>query len=77
MRELQTKVDQQYDLLRLIVQKMEIHEEADELDEGVKPRDGRIKGTNMMAAMKRAKWAAGNVQTKVKIVAAFGKRVSK
>lgn len=34
MKEMQTQLDKQYDLLRLIVQKMEIVSEADQFDEG-------------------------------------------
>ncbi|XP_072016502.1 transient receptor potential cation channel subfamily A member 1-like isoform X2 [Amphiura filiformis] len=37
MRGLSSKLDKQYDLMRLIVQKMEIHSEADEQDEGEAP----------------------------------------
>ena len=34
MKEITSRLDKQYDLLRLIVQKMEIHSEADDRDEG-------------------------------------------
>ncbi|XP_028033887.1 transient receptor potential cation channel subfamily A member 1 [Bombyx mandarina] len=41
-REMQNVLDQQYLLLRLIVQKMEIKTEADDVDEGVSPNDTKV-----------------------------------
>ncbi|XP_055331678.1 transient receptor potential cation channel subfamily A member 1-like isoform X2 [Paramacrobiotus metropolitanus] len=72
MRDFQGKMDQQHDLLRLIVQKMQIHDEADELDEGTQPNKcGRNKQHSTLSTTKRAKWVAGSVQAKTRALAAF------
>ena len=47
MRTLSSKMDKQYDLMRLIVQKMEIHSEADEQDEGEAPPGDDGQGMRM------------------------------
>nr|BAX76612.1 transient receptor potential cation channel subfamily A member 1 [Patiria pectinifera] len=51
MKEITSQLDKQYDLLRLIVQKMEIRSEADDMDEGEHPSGRR--GSSTMAQIVR------------------------
>ncbi|XP_072017056.1 transient receptor potential cation channel subfamily A member 1-like [Amphiura filiformis] len=58
MKSLSSKLDKQHDLLRLIVQKMEINTEADEQDEGEAPPGGDNQGIRMRLHMSSVVTAA-------------------
>ncbi|OQV12510.1 Transient receptor potential cation channel subfamily A member 1 [Hypsibius exemplaris] len=70
MKEAHVKLDKQYELLRLIVQKMDINEEADQLDEGL-----RAKGPEALLLgadrKDRSNWKWKMWDAKLKAVRAF------
>ncbi|KAF5301244.1 hypothetical protein FQR65_LT00944 [Abscondita terminalis] len=58
LRDISVSLDTQQQLLRLIVQKMEIKTEADDVDEGVSSNDIQDKGTS--------KWTSPNIKKKLR-----------
>lgn len=76
-KEVKTKLDQQYDLLRLIVAKMEIKDEADQLDEGCMRVSKGLKHPSSRTTGKERGWLSNATIAKVKAVDTFGKEMKK
>ena len=77
-KEVKSKLDQQYELLRLIVSKMEIKDEADQLDEGCSRSSKGLKSMPSVAgSMKERGWLKSGTLAKVKAVAAVDHHLSK
>ncbi|CAA9998410.1 unnamed protein product [Nesidiocoris tenuis] len=62
LKEMNKTLDSQFQLMKLIVQKMEIKTEADEVDEGVSPKE--LKGTSNPGT----KWTSPRVRNKLRSV---------
>ncbi|XP_037942116.1 transient receptor potential cation channel subfamily A member 1-like [Teleopsis dalmanni] len=72
LRDISRSLDQQHHLLRLIVQKMEIKTEADDVDEGVNPNDMRsLSSYNTVSASSR--WTSPRIRTKLSAALSFNK----
>lgn len=69
-KDIQTKQDKLYDLMRLMVKKMDIHEEADQLEEGSK-RTGRMSKNYKASKEAIEKWDSSATQAKLQAVRAF------
>ncbi|CAH0716261.1 unnamed protein product, partial [Brenthis ino] len=63
MREMSQTIDQIHTLTRLIVQKMEIKTEADDVDEGVSPSDARV----------IPRWSSPRIRNKLRSAYSFNK----
>ncbi|EDS35492.1 conserved hypothetical protein [Culex quinquefasciatus] len=78
LREIGSALDSQHQLLRLIVQKMEIKTEADDVDEGVSTGDG--KGLLTMGCgrmMSGSRWSSPRIRKKLRAAMSFNKSMSK
>ncbi|GBP92293.1 Transient receptor potential cation channel subfamily A member 1 [Eumeta japonica] len=63
LREMSALLEQQHTLTRLIVQKMEIKTEADDVDEGVQPADTRF----------TPRWSSPRIRKKLRTAQSFNK----
>ncbi|XP_041987192.1 transient receptor potential cation channel subfamily A member 1 [Aricia agestis] len=63
LREMSQMIEQQHTLVRLIVQKMEIKTEADDVDEGVSPADTRLV----------PRWSSPRIRKKLRSASSFNK----
>ncbi|XP_050360802.1 transient receptor potential cation channel subfamily A member 1 [Nymphalis io] len=63
LREMSKSIDQQYTLLRLIVQKMEIKTEADDVDEGVSTTEARVV----------PRWSSPRIRKKLRSASSFNR----
>ncbi|CAB3226223.1 unnamed protein product [Arctia plantaginis] len=63
LREMSQLLEQQHTLVRLIVQKMEIKTEADDVDEGVSPGDTRVV----------PRWSSPRIRKKLRTASSFNK----
>ncbi|XP_046391330.1 transient receptor potential cation channel subfamily A member 1 [Ischnura elegans] len=68
LKEMHTSIEMQHQLLRLIVQKMEIKTEADDIDEGVSPND-LIRSTLSSCS----KWTSPKMRKKLRCALSFTK----
>ncbi|KAL1395859.1 hypothetical protein pipiens_010933 [Culex pipiens pipiens] len=78
LREIGSALDSQHQLLRLIVQKMEIKTEADDVDEGVSTGDGKgllTLGCGRM--MSGSRWSSPRIRKKLRAAMSFNKSMSK
>ncbi|XP_039436937.1 transient receptor potential cation channel subfamily A member 1-like isoform X2 [Culex pipiens pallens] len=78
LREIGNALDSQHQLLRLIVQKMEIKTEADDVDEGVSTGDGKgllTLGCGRM--MSGSRWSSPRIRKKLRAAMSFNKSMSK
>lgn len=77
LRDITVALDQQHQLLRLIVQKMEIKTEADDVDEGVSPSEIRpmsaVIGTANSAVVVGSRWNSPRIRKKLKYSMSFNK----
>lgn len=77
LREISSALDNQHQLLRLIVQKMEIKTEADDVDEGVATSDvkgvGALRGPNGTTS----RWSSPRIRKKLRAAMSFNKSISK
>ncbi|KAL4717669.1 hypothetical protein ACJJTC_000818 [Scirpophaga incertulas] len=63
LRDMSLLIEQQHTLIRLIVQKMEIKTEADDVDEGVSPSDTRVV----------PRWSSPRIRKKLRTATSFNK----
>ncbi|XP_058459841.1 transient receptor potential cation channel subfamily A member 1 isoform X2 [Malaya genurostris] len=73
LREMGSALDVQHQLLRLIVQKMEIKTEADDMDEGVATHDHR----GLAALGNASRWSSPKIRKKLRAALSFNKSISK
>lgn len=72
LRDITRALDQQHQLLRLIIQKMEIKTEADDVDEGVSPgdfRDPSSRNSNSTGS----RWTSPRIRNKLRAALSFNK----
>ena len=74
LRDISRILDQQHQLLRLIVQKMEIKTEADDVDEGVSPNDLRSNGNTINTA-NGSHWTSPRIRNKLRAALSFNKGI--
>lgn len=65
-------LEQQHQMLRLIVQKMEIKTEADDVDEGISPNDIRV-STTVANTGAPSRWTSPRIRKKLKHAKSFNK----
>ncbi|XP_073839943.1 transient receptor potential cation channel A1 isoform X2 [Musca autumnalis] len=74
LREITRILDQQHQLLRLIVQKMEIKTEADDVDEGVSPND--LRDSNGRSSNNSgSRWTSPRIRNKLRAALSFNKGI--
>ncbi|CRK86167.1 CLUMA_CG000050, isoform A [Clunio marinus] len=73
LKEMTKMIEQQHQLLRLIVQKMEIKTESDDIDEGVSVKE--LRPINALLSKSSSKWNSPRNRKKLKAVASFNKNV--
>ncbi|KAL9905738.1 transient receptor potential cation channel A1 [Glossina fuscipes fuscipes] len=74
LRDIGRTLEQQHQLLRLIVQKMEIKTEADDVDEGVSPNDLRGTGSNS-GNSSSSRWTSPRIRNKLRAALSFNKSI--
>uniref|UniRef100_A0A1I8PQU6 Transient receptor potential cation channel subfamily A member 1 n=1 Tax=Stomoxys calcitrans TaxID=35570 RepID=A0A1I8PQU6_STOCA len=74
LRDISRVLDQQHQLLRLIVQKMEIKTEADDVDEGVSPNDLRSTNNHSSSA-NGSRWTSPRIRNKLRAALSFNKGI--
>ncbi|XP_058975803.1 transient receptor potential cation channel subfamily A member 1 [Musca domestica] len=74
LREITRILDQQHKLLRLIVQKMEIKTEADDVDEGVSPNDLRD-SNGRSSTSSGSRWTSPRIRNKLRAALTFNKGI--
>uniref|UniRef100_A0A182J6U6 Ion transport domain-containing protein n=1 Tax=Anopheles atroparvus TaxID=41427 RepID=A0A182J6U6_ANOAO len=75
LRDISGALDAQHQLLRLIVQKMEIKTEADDVDEGVPTSD--LKGQGGMLTSRASRWSSPRIRKKLGATLSFNKSIGK
>ncbi|XP_050093578.1 transient receptor potential cation channel subfamily A member 1 isoform X1 [Anopheles aquasalis] len=76
LRDIGSALDAQHQLLRLIVQKMEIKTEADDVDEGVPTSD--FKGVSgLLSASRTSRWSSPRIRKKLGATLSFNKSITK
>ncbi|XP_058838842.1 transient receptor potential cation channel subfamily A member 1 isoform X3 [Topomyia yanbarensis] len=73
IREIGNSLDVQHQLLRLIVQKMEIKTEADDMDEGVATSEHK----GLAALGTASRWSSPRIRKKLRAALSFNKSISK
>lgn len=74
LRDISRVLEQQHQLLRLIVQKMEIKTEADDVDEGVSPND--LRNTNSGGTSSNgSRWTSPRIRNKLRAALSFNKGI--
>ncbi|XP_035912311.1 transient receptor potential cation channel subfamily A member 1 isoform X5 [Anopheles stephensi] len=76
LRDIGTALDTQHQLLRLIVQKMEIKTEADDVDEGVPTSDLKA-SSGMLAGNRSSRWSSPRIRKKLGATLSFNKSIGK
>lgn len=74
LRDISRILEQQHQLLRLIVQKMEIKTEADDVDEGVSPNDLRSSGSGNSSS-NGSRWTSPRIRNKLRAALSFNKGI--
>ncbi|XP_046808710.1 transient receptor potential cation channel subfamily A member 1 isoform X1 [Lucilia cuprina] len=74
LRDISRILEQQHQLLRLIVQKMEIKTEADDVDEGVSPNDLRSTGSGG-GTTSGSRWTSPRIRNKLRAALSFNKGI--
>ncbi|XP_062543504.1 transient receptor potential cation channel subfamily A member 1 isoform X2 [Armigeres subalbatus] len=77
LREISSALDNQHQLLRLIVQKMEIKTEADDVDEGVASRDFNGIGALRGPGGATSRWSSPRIRKKLRAAMSFNKSIGK
>ncbi|XP_065074384.1 transient receptor potential cation channel subfamily A member 1 isoform X2 [Ochlerotatus camptorhynchus] len=77
LREISSALDSQHQLLRLIVQKMEIKTEADDVDEGVATSDVKSFGALRGPGGTTSRWSSPRIRKKLRAAISFNKSISK
>uniref|UniRef100_A0A1B0CK24 Transient receptor potential cation channel subfamily A member 1 n=3 Tax=Lutzomyia longipalpis TaxID=7200 RepID=A0A1B0CK24_LUTLO len=75
LREITSTLEQQHQLLRLIVQKMEIKTEADDVDEGVPPNDLRPLSAAPFSSVNNSRWTSPRIRKKLRSAISFNKNL--
>ncbi|XP_055707282.1 transient receptor potential cation channel subfamily A member 1 isoform X3 [Phlebotomus papatasi] len=75
LREITSALEQQHQLLRLIVQKMEIKTEADDVDEGVSPNDLRPLSSAAFSSVSNSRWTSPRIRKKLRSAVSFNKNL--
>ncbi|GAB0086812.1 transient receptor potential cation channel subfamily A member 1 [Sergentomyia squamirostris] len=75
LREIGTAIEQQHQLLRLIVQKMEIKTEADDVDEGVPANDLRPLSSVSFTNINTSRWTSPKIRKKLRSAVSFNKNL--
>lgn len=73
LREIGRLLEQQHQLLRLIVRKMEIKTEADDLDESITTHDVRSSGGVSNGTISR--WTSPRLRSKLRAALSFNKSI--
>ncbi|XP_017476744.1 PREDICTED: transient receptor potential cation channel subfamily A member 1 [Rhagoletis zephyria] len=73
LRDITRLLDQQHQLLRLIVQKMEIKTEADDVDEGVSPYDLRAVSNYGNGPAAGSRWTSPRIRNRLRAALSFNK----
>ncbi|CAD7002897.1 unnamed protein product [Ceratitis capitata] len=73
LRDITRMLDQQHQLLRLIVQKMEIKTEADDVDEGVSPNDLKAITSNGTGSTPGSRWTSPRIRNRLRAALSFNK----
>uniref|UniRef100_A0A182QZ78 Ion transport domain-containing protein n=1 Tax=Anopheles farauti TaxID=69004 RepID=A0A182QZ78_9DIPT len=76
LRDIGVALDAQHQLLRLIVQKMEIKTEADDVDEGVPTSDLKA-STGMLTGNRSSRWSSPRIRKKLGATLSFNKSINK
>uniref|UniRef100_A0A182PV41 Uncharacterized protein n=2 Tax=Cellia TaxID=44534 RepID=A0A182PV41_9DIPT len=76
LRDIGTALDAQHQLLRLIVQKMEIKTEADDVDEGVPTSDLKA-STGLLTGNRSSRWSSPRIRKKLGATLSFNKSIGK
>lgn len=72
LKDIGTTLEQQHQMLRLIIQKMEIRTEADDVDEGVSPHDLKSP-LGQMTGNASGRWSSPKIRKKLKHALSFTK----
>ncbi|XP_067644879.1 transient receptor potential cation channel subfamily A member 1 [Eurosta solidaginis] len=75
LRDITRLLDQQHQLLRLIVQKMEIKTEADDVDEGISPYDLKAVSNFGSATTTGSRWTSPRIRNKLRAALSFNKSI--
>ncbi|XP_053956221.1 transient receptor potential cation channel subfamily A member 1 [Anastrepha ludens] len=73
LRDITRLLDQQHQLLRLIVQKMEIKTEADDVDEGVSPNDLKAMSNYINGPALGSRWTSPRIRNRLRAALSFNK----
>ncbi|XP_050334009.1 transient receptor potential cation channel subfamily A member 1 isoform X3 [Bactrocera neohumeralis] len=73
LRDISRLMDQQHQLLRLIVQKMEIKTEADDVDEGVSPYDLKAVSVYGTGPAPGSRWTSPRIRNRLRAALSFNK----
>uniref|UniRef100_A0A8W7MUE8 Ion transport domain-containing protein n=1 Tax=Anopheles arabiensis TaxID=7173 RepID=A0A8W7MUE8_ANOAR len=76
LRDIGTALDAQHQLLRLIVQKMEIKTEADDVDEGVSTSDLKA-SSGLLTGTRSSRWSSPRIRKKLGATLSFNKSIGK
>ncbi|XP_052892549.1 transient receptor potential cation channel subfamily A member 1 [Anopheles moucheti] len=76
LRDIGTALDTQHQLLRLIVQKMEIKTEADDVDEGVPTSDLKA-SSGLLTGNRSSRWSSPRIRKKLGATLSFNKSIGK
>ncbi|XP_069968385.1 transient receptor potential cation channel subfamily A member 1 isoform X2 [Bactrocera oleae] len=75
LRDISRLLDQQHQLLRLIVQKMEIKTEADDVDEGVSPYDLKAVSNYGTGPAPGSRWTSPRIRNRLRAALSFNKSI--
>nr|XP_036215169.1 transient receptor potential cation channel subfamily A member 1 isoform X8 [Bactrocera oleae] len=75
LRDISRLLDQQHQLLRLIVQKMEIKTEADDVDEGVSPCDLKAVSNYGTGPAPGSRWTSPRIRNRLRAALSFNKSI--
>lgn len=74
LKDISSSLDQQYQMLRLIIQKMEIRTEADDVDEGVSPHELKSPMGHVGALSTQSRWNSPKIRKKLKQALSFSNK---
>lgn len=73
LKDIGATLEQQHHLLRLIIQKMEIRTEADDVDEGVSPHELKSPLGQLNIGNATGRWSSPKIRKKLKHALSFTK----
>lgn len=74
LKEIGATLEQQHQMLRLIIQKMEIRTEADDVDEGVSPHELKSPMGHVGALSTQSRWNSPKIRKKLKQALSFSNK---